>query len=54
MLQTGGETLFETVCLSLSLSLSLLHHRVLWQEINQVRGYGFGAQVLFFIFFLFL
>ena len=36
---------------SLSLSSSLIHHRVLWQEINQVRGYGFGAQ-FFFNFFL--
>ena len=34
--------------LSLSLSLSLLHHRVLWKEIYQVRGYGFGAQFFFF------
>ena len=44
----GGETLFETVCLSLF--PSLLHNRVLWKEIYQVRGYGFGAQFLFSFF----
>ena len=45
----GGETLFETVCPSLF--PSLLHNRVLWKEIYQVRGYGFGAQFFFFFFF---
>ena len=49
-----GERHFLKLSLSLSLSLSPLHHRVLWQEINQVRGYGFGAQVFFFFFFLIL
>ena len=36
---------------SSDLSLSLIHDRVLWQEINQDRGYGFGAQLFFFVFF---
>ena len=46
MLQRGERHFLK---LSVSLSLSLLHHRVLWQEINQVRGYGFGEQVFFFL-----
>ena len=50
---TGGETLFETVCLSLSFSLSLsLSFTIEFygkKSIRSERGYGFGAQVFFLI-----
>ena len=45
-----GERHFLKLSFCLSFPLSLLHNRVLWKEIYQVRGYGFGAQFFFFFF----